>query len=308
MNIVIYGAGGVGGYFGARLAEAGNNVTFIARGNHLTTIQKKGLHLKSFKGDYLVSPANATDNISNVKNIDLILVCVKTWQLKEVAKSLKNVISSKTIVVSLLNGVENQDILCSELPKENVIGGLCKIVSFIEAPGVIKHNSYEPTIVFGELNNIKTDRALNLEQVLKNAKIKTVLANDIQKEIWTKFLFISTISALGALTRSSVGEMLEYPFIKNMMLSISEEILEVAKALGINLSDEVIENQFKIIESQPYKTTASLQRDMMQGIPSELEAQNGTIVRLGKELGIPTPTNDLVYFTLIPQEKRARKN
>lgn len=306
MNIVIYGTGGVGGYFGARLSEAGNKVTFMARGKHLEAIQKNGLQLKSIKGDYLVKPAIATDTISDVKKADLILVCTKTWQLEEVAKIIKPILAENTIVISLLNGCENQEVLASVIDKKHVVGGLCKVVSFIEDYGVINHVAYEPTIVFGELNNEKTLRVVELEKVFTNAGISNKLATDIQKEIWTKYLYITTVSALGALTRATHGEMLASPHIKNMMLNTAEEIFTIAKAKGVNLPNDIIEKQFEIIESLPYGTTASLQRDIMEGKPSELEAQNGTIVRLGKELGIPTPTNELIYYTLLPQEKRAR--
>jgi len=306
MNIVIYGTGGVGGYFGARLAQVGNNVTFIARGKHLETIQKKGLQLKSVKGDYLVNPVNATSDISEVKEIDLILICVKTWQLAEVAEIIKPVLNENTLVISLLNGVNNSDVLTSILGSENVLGGLCKIVSKVEYYGVINHLSYEPTIVFGELNNEKTERANKLESIFVNAGIKTKLASDIQKEIWTKFLFISTVSAIGALTRATIGEMIASKEIKKMMLQTSEEIVTIAKVIGVNLPEDIIEKQFKIIDSQPYNTTASLQRDMMEGKPSELEAQNGTIVKMAIELGIPTPINSFIYHCLLPQENKAR--
>ena len=307
MNIVIYGTGGVGGYFGARLAQAGNNVTFIARGKHLATIQKNGLKLISPKGDCLIYPANVTDSIAKINNIDLVLVCVKTWQLKEVAKKINKNINEKTVVISLLNGVENQDILISEINKKHIIGGLCKVISKVKDFGVIHHISYEPTIIFGELNHEKSQRAVKIKQVLKNAGINTILSDDIQQEIWTKFLYITTVSAIGALTRTYVDEMVALPEIKKIMYKTAEEILAIANAKGINISKETIETQFKIIENQPPKTTSSLQRDIMDGKPSELESQNGTIVRLGKELGIPTPTNDFIYFSLLPQEKKARQ-
>lgn len=306
MNIVIYGTGGVGGYFGARLAQAGNNVNFIARGKHLEAIQKNGLQLKSINGDYLVNPANATSDISEVKNIDLVLICVKTWQLKETAEIIKPFLNENAMVISLLNGCENHKVLSSVLDKKNVLGGLCKVVSYIERSGVINHVAYEPTIVFGELNNKKTIRALRLEAVFSKARIKTVLAEDIEKEIWTKYLYITTVSALGALTRATHGEMLNSPYIKNMMWQTAEEILAIAKVKGINLPEDIIKKQFNVIESLPYETTASLQRDIMEGKPSELEAQNGTVVRLGKELGVLTPINDLIYYSLLPQENRAR--
>jgi len=306
MNIVIYGTGGVGGYFGARLSQAGNNVTFIARGKHLEAIQKNGLQLKSHKGDYLVKPANVSSTITDIKNIDLILVCVKTWQLSEVAEKIKPVLTENTMVISLLNGVENQDVLCSIIGKKHILAGLCLVVSKVEDYGLINHLSYEPTIVFGELNNEKTARALWLEKVFCEANITNKLAQNIQIEIWMKFLYITTVSAIGALTRATIGEMTASEEIKIIMYKTADEIVKIAKAKGIDLPDDCIEKQFQIINNQPFSTTSSLQRDMMNGKPSELEAQNGTIVKFGMELGIPTPTNSFIYNCLLPQEKRAR--
>lgn len=306
MNIVIYGTGGVGGYFGARLAQAGNNVTFIARGKHLEAIQKNGLQLKSQKGDYLVFPANATANIAEVTNIDLILVCVKTWQLEAAAKEINLVLNENTMVISLLNGVNNVEVLGSVIDKKHLLGGLCKVVSKIEDFGIINHISFEPIIVFGELDNVKTERAILLEKVFLNASITTKLAENIQTEIWSKFLFISTISAIGALTRVTLGEIIASPQLRKMMREIADEIVAVAKAKGVYLSETVVKQQFKMIESQPFNTTSSLQRDMMEGKPSELEAQTGTVVKMGIELGIPTPINSFMYDCLLPQEKEAR--
>jgi 2-dehydropantoate 2-reductase len=306
MNIVIYGTGGVGGYFGARLAQAGNNVTFIARGKHLEAIQKNGLQLKSHKGDHLVKPANVTSTISAVKNIDLILVCTKTWQLPEVTEKIKPVLNENTMVISLLNGIENQDVLCETIDRKHVLGGLCLVVSKIEDYGVINHMSYEPTIVFSELNNKKTSRAMQLETLFSEAKITNRLAANIQTEIWTKFLYITTVSAIGALTRASIGEMIASPEIKKLMLQTAKEIVVIAKAKGIQMAQDCIEKTFEIIEKQPYNTTASLQRDIMEGKPSELEAQNGAVVKFGKLLGIETPVNSFIYNCLLPQEKKAR--
>lgn len=308
MHIVIYGTGGVGGYFGARLAQAGNKVTFIARGEHLEAIKKHGLQLKSYKGDYLVCPAIATDTIAEVYDIDLILVCVKTWQVAEAAQLIKPVLNDNTIVISLLNGLENEQVLSSIIPKKHILGGLCKIVCKMEDFGIISHLSYEPTIIFGELNHSKTERTYQIEKVFLKAEIKTKLADNIQRDIWTKFLYISTISAIGALTRATIGEMMASPQIKKIMVQTATEIVTIAKAKGIDLPNNIIEKQFQIIERQPYHTTSSLQRDMVAGRPSELEAQNGTIVRFGLELGVPTPVNDFLYYCLLPMEIKARSS
>ena len=306
MNIVVYGTGGVGGYFGARLAQAGNNVTFIARGKHLEAIQKKGLQLFSPKGDYLVFPANATSNISEVTDIDLILVCVKSWQLAEAAEKIKPVLSENTMVISLLNGVNNAEVLSGIIDKKHLLGGLCKVVSKIGGYGIINHISIEPIIVFGEFSQVKTARALLLEKLFLKAGIANILADNIETEIWAKFLFIATISGIGALTRVTSGEIISLPQLRKIMHRTAEEIARIAKAKGVNLSDELVEQQFKMIESQPYNTTSSMQRDMMEGKPSELEAQNGTVVKMGIELGIPTPVNAFIYACLLPQENKAR--
>jgi 2-dehydropantoate 2-reductase len=210
------------------------------------------------------------------------------------------------MVISLLNGVSNMEVLSTVINKKNLLGGLCKVVSKIGDYGVINHISFEPTIVFGELDNMKTERAFLLEKLFLNAGINTNLAEDIQKEIWSKFLFITTISGIGALTRATVGEIIASPQLKKMMRQMAAEIVAVAIAKGIHLSDDLVDKQFQMIESQPYETTSSLQRDMMAGKPSELDAQNGTIVKMGIESGIPTPINAFIYFCLLPQENKAR--
>ena len=239
--------------------------------------------------------------------MDVIFVCTKTWQVPEVAKELKTAISESTVVIPLLNGVENHENLLQELPRKNVMAGLCKIVSKIEAPGIVRHYSYTPTIVFGELSNERTARAERIDEVLKQAGIKSVLAEDIYVEMWMKFLYISTVSALGALTRATIGEMRSNPVIRAYMHQLADEILSIAKAKGIQLPAGIKDKQFYIIDEQPFDTTASLQRDVMSGRPSELEAQQGVIVRLGKQLGISTPMNEFVYQCLLLQEEKARR-
>ena len=307
MHIVIYGAGGVGGYFGARLKASGNKVTFIARGAHLKAMKANGLQVLSPLGNVTINPVRAMDSIKEVKDIDLIFVCTKTWQVSEVAKELRTVISENTVVIPLLNGIENHENLLQELPKKNVMAGLCKIVSKIEEPGVVKHWSYTPTIEFGELSNEKTERAHSIDELIKAAGITSVLAENIYSNMWMKFLYISTVSALGGLTRATIGEMRTHPKIRAYMNDLADEIIAVAAAKGIQLPEQIKQKQFAIIDQQPFDTTASLQRDIMSGRPSELESQQGAIVRLGKELGIPTPMNEFVYNCLLLQEKKARQ-
>lgn len=306
MKIVIYGTGGVGGYFGARLAQSGHEVHFIARGKHLEAIQKKGLVLKSIKGDYTVFPANATDNVQSISDPELIIIATKTWQLAAAAKAIKPILKEDTMVLPLLNGVTNADVLLSELKPDQVIGGLCKIVSKVEDFGVIHHMAIEPYIAFGNLHNKKDERIQRLKHVFDEAHILNDNPDDIQKAIWSKFLFITTVSAIGGLTRATLGEMRTTPEIREMMLKTAKEIVQIANAKGVDLNTESIEKAFYFIDGLPFETTASLQRDIMEGRPSELASQVGTIHKLGLELGIETPVNTFIYYSLLPQEKAAR--
>ncbi len=305
MNIVIIGAGGVGGYFGGKLAKAGFDVTFIARGKHLEAIKNKGLHVKSIQGDFTVHP-KVTDNFKDIKHPDLIILGVKSWQVLGVAEQLKSVIGPETIVLPLQNGADNADKLRTVLPKENVLAGLCKIVSKVEAPGVINHFSFEPEIVFGEYDNTKSERLQNIKSVFDQAGFKNTLSEDIHLDIWKKFLFIGVISGIGALTRAVFGVMREHEGIRKIIYDTAKEMVAIANAKGVGLTSQHIEMIIKVIDSLDYNTTASMQRDMMEGKPSELENFNGYIVKQGKELGIETPTNAFIYHCLMPQEIKAR--
>ncbi len=306
MRILIYGAGGIGGYFGGRLAQAGNSVSIIARGNHLKAIKKDGLIVESINGDFKVIPRLITDKLAEVEEPELIILGVKSWQIQDVAKELKLVIHKNTMVLPLQNGASNVENLNEVLPKENIIGGLCHIVSFVSAPGKIKHVGFEPRVTFGELDNSKSSRIQELEKVFTKAGITNIVPEDINLEIWKKFLFITTISALGGLTRVSLGEMRESIYLMDLMRKTAEEIKNVANGKGIALNDEHINAVFGVINSLDPETTASTQRDIMEGKPSELENFNGYIVQEGKRLGISTPVNQFIYECLLPMEKQAR--
>jgi 2-dehydropantoate 2-reductase len=305
MNIVVIGAGGVGGYFGGKLSNAGFDVTFVARGNHLEAIKNKGLHVKSILGDFTVFP-KALENISDIKNPDLIVLGVKSWQVLGIAQQLKSVINKNTMVLPLQNGADNTDKLLSVLPKQNVLAGLCKIVSKVESPGVINHFTFEPEIVFGEYDNVKTERCQQLKNVFDKAGFKNTLSENIHLDIWKKFLFIGTISGIGAITRAVFGVMREQEGIRKIIFDTANEMVSIANAKGIGLSLKDVDMIVKVIDSLDYNTTASMQRDMMEGKPSELENFNGYIVNQGKLLGIETPTNSFIYHCLLPQEMKAR--
>ena len=306
MQILIYGIGGVGGYFGGKIANAGYDVSMIGRGKHLEAIQQKGLFIESIKGDFKVVPKIATDDLQQVPAPDLVVLGVKSWQLKDAAIALKTVIKEDTIVLPLQNGADNVEQLLQVLPEKNVIAGLCRIVSFIERPGKIKHASFEPEIIFGEINNSQSKRIRSVKEIFDRAGIQNSIPEDIQLEVWKKFLFIVTISGIGGLTRVPIGRIRESEYLVDLMQKTAMEILEIANAKKIPLTREHVKKVFETIANQPYDTTASTQRDLMNERPSELEKFNGFIVKEGTRLGIPTPVNKFIYECLLPMEQKAR--
>jgi len=306
MNIVVIGAGGVGGYFGGKLAKFGLDVTFIVRGVTLEAIKTNGLQVKSIHGDFVVHP-KVTNNINDIKNPDLIILGVKSWQITDIAKLLKPVINENTMVLPLQNGADNADKLMSVLNAQNVLAGFCKIVSKVEAPGIVNHFAYDPEIVFGEYDNLKTERLHILKAIFDKAEINNTIPEDIHLDIWKKFLFIVTISGVGAITRSVFGVMREDDNVRQIMYQTANEIVAVANAKDINLTNSDVEMVLQVIDNLDYNTTASMQRDIMEGRPSELENFNGYIVKEGKKLHITTPANTFIYHCLLPMEKKARK-
>ncbi|RMB63446.1 2-dehydropantoate 2-reductase [Dokdonia sinensis] len=307
MNILIYGTGGVGGFFGGKLALSKHKVTMIARGAHLEAIQKKGLRVKSITGNFTAYPELATDDLSEIETPGLVIFGVKSWQLENAIKDILQYCNDNTIYLPLQNGANNLEHLNTAVPKEQVLAGLCRMISFIESPGVISNPDIPPTLLFGEQDNAETERVQNILKIFKSAKIDAAIPDDIQLAIWEKFLFITTVSAIGGLTRVGIGTMRESDYINELMLKTAQEVCEVALAKGIKLPINTIENTFKAINRQSYETTASTQRDIMQGKPSELENFNGYIVKEGKQLGIATPVNKMIYELLLPQERKTRQ-
>ena len=298
MRIVVFGTGGVGGFFGGRLAQAGEEVTFIARGEHLRAIKANGLKVDSSIGDFVIYPAKATDNVDEVGETDLVILGVKAWQVPEAARAIKPLVGPATTVMPLQNGVDAVPQLVAELGSDNVIGGLCRIVSFVVEPGHIRHAGFTPTIIIGELDNRRTERVTKIEQVLKHAGLDTTIAADIQVALWTKFLFIASFSGVGALANAPAGVLRSDPKWRAQMLSAMEEIYALAHAREVKLPSDSVDKVMAAVDGLPEDTTSSMQRDIAAGKPSELESQNGAVVRMARESGVEVPTNTLIYQTL----------
>ncbi len=305
MKITVVGSGGVGAYFGGRLANSGNDVTFIARGAHLDAISKNGLIVKSINGDFKVTKAKATDNLVKTQKADLIIIAVKAWQVKDLAHQIKPLLGENTLVLPLQNGVLSSEELREVLPHKNVLAGLCRIISKIEAPGVINHLAVDPTIVFGEYDNHKSERLLPIQEAFEKAGFKSFIAEDIQVERWKKFVYICS-SAWLAVTRSTNGQVCEQPETRQILFDLFVEVATLARKLGVNIPTGFEEKTLATTEGFPYNSTSSLTRDVWAGKPSELEYQNGTVVRLAKEIGFEVPINRFIYHSLLLMEKRAR--
>lgn len=306
MRIAVIGAGAVGGYFGGRLAQAGEEVTFIARGQTLEVLRQDGLQVESINGDFAVQPVQATSNPSEVGPVDAVLVAVKAWQVPEVAESLRPLLGAESVVVPLQNGVEAPTQLAKVLGAEHILGGLCRIISFIVAPGHIRHVGAEPTIAFGELDNRPSDRVEQLRAAFERAEVAVEVPPDIHAAMWEKLLFISAWGSVGAVTRASIGVVRSQPETRAMLEHAMTEIWNVARARGIVLPDGIVPQTMEYMDDQPLDGTASMQRDIMAGRPSELEAQVGAVVRLGEDAGIPTPLFRFIYHALLSQERQAR--
>jgi 2-dehydropantoate 2-reductase len=307
LTVAVYGTGAVGGYFGGRLAEAGEDVRFVARGRNLEAIQAHGLRVSSVDGDFTIQPARVSDRPAELGPVDVVLVGVKAWQVPDAATALRPLVDERTAVVPLQNGIEAADQLASVLGKDRVLGGLCRILASLDAPGHIRHTGLTPSITFGELDGSTSERVESLRQAFARTRgIVAEVAPDIRVALWTKFLFITALGAVGALVRAPVGVVRAEAKSRELLRQALEEIQALALRNGIALPVDTAARTLDYIDTMPEGGTASMQRDLLQGRPSELEAQVGAVVRLGGRLGVPVPVHRMIYETLLPLERRAR--
>ena len=304
MRVAVVGAGGVGGYFGGRLAAAGVDVTFIVRGRTLNALRGGGLRVESINGDFAVSPVQATDEPA--APADVVLIATKAWQLREAAGQIVPILHEETVVVPLQNGIDGPDQLASVLPRRHIAGGLCAIVAYAESPGFIKHVGAEPLVMFGELDNSLSPRLASLRDAFVAAGVKCQIPADIHHSMWTKFIFIAPLSGIGAITGVPVGAWRTVPETRAMAEAAVNEVIAVARAKGVAIDADVLARTMQRYDALPPTATASLQRDVMEGKPSELEAQLGAVVRLGRAAGVATPLHEWMYHALLPGEQAAR--
>jgi len=306
MRVAVVGAGGVGGYFGGRLAQAGIDTLFIARGPTLEALRTRGLRVESIKGDFALPRVNATDDPASAGPVDAVLLAVKAWQIPEAAASIKSMLNAQTAVIPLENGMEGPSQIATVLGREHALGGLCGIVSFVVAPGHIRHIGADPFVMFGELDNRRSARVERLREAFERAGVRAEVPQDIHRSMWSKFLFIAPMSGVGAVTRVPIGAWRSMPETRELVTRAIREVLAVAAARGITLDDDAVQRTLQRYDGLPPESTSSLQRDVMGGKPSELDAQLGAVVRMGREIGVVTPVCEMLYDLLLPQERRAR--
>ncbi|MEA2489528.1 MAG: 2-dehydropantoate 2-reductase [Acidobacteriota bacterium] len=307
MRIAVIGAGGVGGYFGGKLAQAGVDTTFVVRGATLSALRANGLRVDSIGGDFVVNPVQATDDPSTIGPVDAVFVTVKAWQIPEAVANIAPLLGADTVVVPLENGVEAPEQLAEFVGAEHAVAGLCGIVSFIVAPGHIRHAGAEPFIMFGEIDNRPSERLARLQQTLIAAGVPTTIPPDIHHSLWSKLLFIVPTSGVGAVTRVPMGVWRTMPGTRAIAESMLREIVAVATAGGVVLEPDIVPMTMSRIDGMPFDATTSMHRDLVQGRPSELDAQLGAVVRLGAQRGVPTPVTSILYACLLPQEQISRK-
>ena len=300
MRIAVMGAGGTGGYFGALLARAGHDVTFIARGAHLEAIRNDGLTVKSsLSGDFTI-PVEATDSPREMEPVELVLFSVKTYDTEPATELIRPIVGSETLVLSLQNGVDNRDRIGRILGQETTICASTHVSSKIESPGVIAQTAGGGRIVFGEWEGGTSPRTVRLKTVFQDSGIKGELHPDIEVKLWEKFLAICAFSGVPALTRLPIGPIMACRESSVFIRSTMDEVEAIARAEGIRLPTgcvELVMDEF--IGMEPH-ARGSMYYDLAAGRRLELETLNGTVVRLGNEYGIPTPCNFAIYAALKP--------
>ncbi len=309
MRIAFFGAGAVGAYFGGRLAETGrHDVSLIARGPHLDALQAQGLRIESPEGSAQLPPGSfmATRNPADVGQVDVVFVTVKTWMVPEAAVAIAPMAGESTTVIPLQNGVEAPDQLASAVTNGHVIGGTCRIFTDIVEPGVIRHTGVPPTITIGELDGSASETVEDIRAALSDAGIFATTRADIRAALWEKLLFVGPLAGVGAVTRAPIGVFRSVPRSRDLLKACMEEIAAVAAVESVVLASDAVEGAMRLADLAPADGTASMQRDIASGRPSELEAQVGVVPRLGQRHDVATPAHDAVYAALLPSELKAR--
>ena len=303
MRIAVMGTGGVGGYFGGRLAAAGEDVTFIARGAHLDAIRASGLSITSDVGDVLIAPAQATDTPADIGPVDHVLFTVKAYDTQAAGAMMAPLIGPDTMVVNLQNGVDGEEVLSAIVGPGHVVGGVAYISAHIEAPGKIAHAGKGAKLAFGELDGRLTPRIEALAAACANARIDCEVSEDIQASLWSKLAMLASVSAVACLTRLPIDAVARTSETAALMRAGMEEVVAVARAKGVKLSDDTVQRVLAFGRGAGTSIKPSMLVDLERGKPLEVDHLSGAVVRAGKAFGVPTPFHSMAAALLAPLAK-----
>ncbi len=302
MKIAMMGSGGVGGFFGGRLAKAGYDVSFIARGAHLKALREHGLTIENAaQGDIHVPNVHATDDPASLGPVDLVILSVKLWDTESAAQSIRPLVGPDTGVLSLQNGVIKDDILREVFPEKNVMGGVCYVATHISRPGVIDQVGTMQRIIVGEYDGRASERVKFLHEALAKSGVTAELSTDVRRAIWEKYVFLVALSATTTAMRSTIGPIRENPRTRAFLLQLMREVVAVGRAHGVSLAEDYADARLAFADGLPPDMTSSMAHDLERGNALEVNWLSGGVVKLGKEKGIPTPANAAVCDILALQ-------
>jgi 2-dehydropantoate 2-reductase len=304
MRIAVFGAGGVGCYFGGRLALAGEEVIFIARGPHLRAMRERGLRVQSVRGDFQLDPVNATDTPANVGPVDVVLVTVRGYQVRAAAEAMGPLIAPDTYVVPIQNGLEAADQLTEVLGPEHVVQGTVRCVSFLIEPGLVRESGGEPTLQFAEVDGSSSERLLRLQEAFAKAKVNGFVSGDISLALWTKLLFAGPRSTLATLCGMPATLLQCVPETMTLIEQIVKETAAVGRAYGIALSEDVVQATVENFRARPPGPLPE-SREVVDRRPLDLDCMIGVVRRRGQMVGVRTPLHDAIYALLLPSELAA---
>lgn len=299
MRVAVMGAGGVGAYLGSRLAIAGADVHLIARGAHLAAMREHGLTIVTPEGERSTVDVQATDDPAAIGPVDVVLFLVKSYDTEDAASRLAPLIGAETMVISLQNGIDNEARIAAVVGDSHVAGGAAYILSAIEAPGVVRSN--RARVVVGELEpGPPSPRIERFVEVARAGDINAHASDDVRRTKWEKYVLLVAFSAVTAATQLTVGDVRRSPAASSMLRSIMEEAWTVGRALDVALADDLVDHQHRLVLEQPDDEGTSLRHDLLIGHRMELDALQGTLRRLGRETGVPTPWTDAAFAILEP--------
>ncbi len=293
-RITVMGAGGVGGCFGARLAQAGCDVGFVARGAHLAALRSGGLRVESPLGDIHLPEVRAGETPESLGVADYVFICVKLWETEAAVQAVSSVVRDGTVVISFQNGIQKDEVLRRTLGKRAVMGGVAYISASIARPGVVRQSGALQRLVLGECDGGHSPRAAALRGACVRGGIEASVSSDIRRDIWEKFVFLVGLSAATASMRKPIGPIRSHPGSRAFLLDLMREVAAVGRAQGIELAEDFAEQRLAFCDTLPPDMTSSMHSDLERGSRLELDWLSGDVVAMGKVFGVPAPLNRAV--------------